>query len=251
MVMRWFAGVVSVVLFALSGYFLLDHYTSRNEPPPNTPAPATNLVMTPEDATAMARSGISGGADLARRVTDDGGPGALGPHVRTSPPQAGQRSGLHVQIPQVWVDTPVIAEGIVDGRMSLPDDLGTTGWLNTTAPLSADEGSTILAGHVSWGGVHGALYYLGLSEPGQIISTWDENDTRVDWVITSVKLYERTALPAQIFQPTGDERQLNVVTCGGELYRSPDGMWYYDSNIVVTAVPMADGNTELAGGQTS
>lgn len=145
----------------------------------------------------------------------------------------------HVRAAAVGLDSPVTASAISDGYMEVPRDLRVSGWLSTTAPLGgAAEGSTLLAGHVTYSGERGAMYYIGLSEPGQVVRTWDEDGAETAWVVTQVRSYRKEALPAEIFQPDGVERQLNLVTCGGRLYRASNGYWYYDSNVVVTAVPL-------------
>lgn len=226
---------LAVVMAAGAGVALWLYLGSGQDEPVNTPAPVADLTLEPEQARQLA--GDVEGVDLDARIAADGD---LGPHVRTSPVVLEESRGpLHVQVPSVRIDAPVQVQGIAGTQMTLPSDLSRLGLLSTTAPLAAtDEGSTLVAGHVSYQGSNGAMFYLGLTRPGQTVRTWDETGALTEWVITDVRLFRKEALPDEIFQPTGVQRQLNLVTCGGQLYRTSTGYWHHDSNIVVTAVPL-------------
>lgn len=147
------------------------------------------------------------------------------------------------QIPMIQVDAMIEEQGVIaQNTMSLPDDLSRVGRLDTTQSLSADEGVTLLAGHVTWRGSHGALYFLGAVRPGATIDTWDADGARTTWAVTSVELFNKQALPDQIFATDGP-RRLVLVTCGGPILQLPDGRWTHEDNIVVTAVPVDDGGS--------
>lgn len=237
--------VLAAVLVAGAGLAFWLYLGSDQAEPVNTPAPAVDLSLTPDEARAVAAGPVQAAAgndsfapvDMDARLVSDGD---QGPYVKTAPVSLDEatRGPLHVQVPSVRIDAPVQSQGISKGQMTLPADLGKLGLLETTAPLGSDEGSTLVAGHVSYGGTPAAMYYLGLTKPGQSVKTWDEAGVETEWVITDVRLYSKQALPAEIFQPVGVPRQLNLVTCGGKLHRTADGYWHHDSNVVVTAVPM-------------
>ena len=156
----------------------------------------------------------------------------------------GEATGLadpasHLYIPSLYVSAPVVPQGVTSSNeMSLPDNLHHVGLLDTTSPLDAGAGSTLIAGHVTAGGHPGALYLLGRVQPGASVSTVDAAGQRTDWVVTSVRNYHKTSLPAEIFRTNG-ERKLTLVTCGGDIIRTPDGRWTHEDNIVVTATPAA------------
>lgn len=122
-------------------------------------------------------------------------------------------------------------------EMLLPDDLHDVGLLDTTSPLDAGEGSTLIAGHVTQQGNHGALYYLGRVRPGASVTTVDADGRHSEWVVTSVRNYHKTSLPGEIFATSG-ARTLTLVTCGGPIVRTGDGRWTHTDNIVVTAAPV-------------
>lgn len=196
----------------------------------------------PEPRTGSRSGGI---VDVGPPVLpEDFDPDNLGPYVRTTPVPASM-GALRLQVPSIYVDAGIVPEGISafdrdqygQSVMELPDSLGDVGWLNTTAALRSTEGTTLLAGHVTVEGVHGAVYFLGLTEPGALVKTTDADGRMSRWVITEVTNYAKTALPEDIFRPTGP-RQLAIVTCGGEVVQLPDGSWSHEENIVVLAVPV-------------
>lgn len=213
-----------------------------HQPPLPTPSPEQTISVAPDEALELAEAG-----QVAQPVLPEGD---FGEYVRTEPvpeppEDTDQVEGSaadvawtnRLQIPNIYVDAPLTNLGITDrGRMALPDDLRYVARLNTTAPLDSDEGTTLLAGHVTWNRDHGALYFLGNITAGSEVRTWDEDGDRTDWVITDVRLYNKKALPEEIFQPDGP-RQLAIVTCGGPIINLPNGGWTHEDNIVVIAVP--------------
>lgn len=229
--------VVGVVLLGmvLAGALLLREGL-RTGPPESTPTPEVALRMDVEEARRLAVSGV----DVPPLAVPEGAD--LGPHVRVRPvavPGVGSsRWADRLQVPSLYVDAPLEGHGVTpQGAMSLPQDLSRVGWLETTQPLGAAHGVTLLAGHVTWNGDAAALYYLGEARPGAAVRTWDARGRREDWVVTAVEVLDKEALPAHLFTPDGP-RRLVLVTCGGELHQLPDRTWTYESNIVVTAVPV-------------
>lgn len=252
---RVLALLAAVVLFAGGGMMA---WHGLHAPPDDTPAPSADVSVSPDEAIQLASSGETAEPEIPE--------GDFGPNVRTTPveepppvtesteegvdqgPGAGGggderavRAGFsnRIQIPSIYVDSRVVHRGVdAAGRMDLTSKLSDVIRLSTTAKLSDDEGTTLLAGHVTQNRVHGALYFLGKVTAGSEIRTWDADGNRTTWVVTSVKMYRKQALPDEIYEPTG-ERQLALVTCGGKLMRLPNGKWTHESNIVVSAVPMS------------
>lgn len=144
-----------------------------------------------------------------------------------------------LQVPSLYIDAHVRAMGTDNSNhMLLPDSLHEIGLLRSQPALSAEEGTTIIAGHVTLNGIGGAMYYLGQVQPGARVRTWDEAGERQEWVVTTVEVIHQQSLPRGLFTKTG-ERRLVLITCGGEQFQRPDGRWSFDHNIVVTAVPVS------------
>lgn len=209
----------------------------RGTPPEPTPVPDREFSLSPEEARAL---GTVADRPIALPTDQD-----LGPYVNTQPVEVPEESTVdagpaasHLYIPSIYVSAPVVPQGVTsDNQMVLPDDLHQVGLLDTTSALDADQGSTLIAGHVTAGGTPGALYFLGRLAPGAAITTVDADGDQTHWVVTSVHSYTKTALPAEIYSTTG-ERMLSLVTCGGPIVRTADGRWTHEDNIVVTAAPV-------------
>lgn len=227
-------AVLAVLLAAAGGYLLW--LGAQESPPDETPEPSRQFTLTRDEA--IAASGEMAEEPLAIPTEDLG---ELGPFVRTEPvAREGEEAAgpfeHRLQIPSIFVDAHVVTEGVTgDNVMTLPADLAKVGLLDTVQPLSAERGSTIIAGHVTYHGSHGALYYLGELEPGARVQTWDTAGQRRDWVVSGVQMFLQGELPDEMFAVDG-ERRLHMVTCGGEIVETSRG-WLYSDNIVVTAVP--------------
>lgn len=229
--------VVLALVLALAGGALI-WAGLRERPPEQTPQPSREYSLTPEEAVASAAAAPTTEVTLA--LPEEVTPEELGPFVRTEPVPAEPPAGFasHLQVPSIYVDAGVVNHGVTeDNVMTLPSDLSKVGLLDTVQPLSAEQGSTVLAGHVTYHGQRGALYYLGEVPPGSRIQTWDDAGQRQDWVVSGVRLHRQGELPDEIFATDG-ERRLHLVTCGGEIVETSRG-WLYSDNIVVTAVPAA------------
>lgn len=253
-VVRAVALVACLALFVAGGFVVFRGL--QEDPPEPTPVPDEEFSISLEEALDSDR--VAADEPLQLPVDVD-----LGPYVNTEPvivPPApstggggsgnagGSGSGSgdgetgnpanHLYIPSIYVSAPVVPQGVTsDNQMSLPSDLRKVGLLDTTSPLGAGEGSTLIAGHVTQQGSHGSLYFLGRLRPGASVTTVDADGQHTAWLVTSVRNYRKTALPAEIFATTGP-RTLTLVTCGGPIIRTSDGRWTHTDNIVVTAQPL-------------
>ncbi|WP_154402181.1 class F sortase [Ornithinimicrobium cavernae] len=253
---RW--GPVAVVamcalLFAGGGFLVLTGL--RETPPEATPAPDQEFSLSAGEALALDRLA----ADLPLVIPDDAD---LGPFVNTAPvtvpaevradtvqavsgraggagPVAGAGHPVnHLYIPSIYVSAPIVPQGVTStDEMELPSDLRQVGLLDTTSPLEAPGGSSLIAGHVTQQGHHGALYFLGRLRAGATVVTVDGAGAQTAWAVTSVRNYRKTSLPAAVFDDSGP-RVLTLVTCGGPIIRTEDGRWTHTDNIVVTATPV-------------
>lgn len=250
-VVRAVALLTCLALFAAGG--LLVYRGLQDEPPTPTPTPDQEFSLSLDEALDVDRVAadqpieIPGDIDLGPYVNTEPvtvppapGTGAGGGGAEGSPGRgpAGLNPANHLYIPSIYVSAPVVPQGVTSSNeMSLPDDLRQVGLLDTTSPLAASEGSTLIAGHVTQQGNHGALYFLGRLRPGASVTTVADEGEHTTWAVTSVRNYRKTSLPVEIFDGTG-ERSLTLVTCGGPIIRTGDGRWTHTDNIVVIARPV-------------
>lgn len=140
-------------------------------------------------------------------------------------------------VPDLGVRAKVVRRGIRgDGTMRLPHDLCRVGWLDTTAPLGARHGSTLLAGRLTRQDRKGALYLLGNLCPGTAVVTTDSVGDPTDWVVACLHAYSGRAMPDPVFDPVGP-RTLTLVACGGTC-RLPGGGSTHARGVIAVAVPL-------------
>lgn len=101
------------------------------------------------------------------------------------------------------------------------------------APLyGGDQGTTMVASHVSMKTGWGALRYLYTLTGGENIYTKDDVGQVQTWQLTQLRVEEHTEFPQEYWSAEGP-RQLVVTTCGGRLSSG-----HYDKNIFAIAVPI-------------
>ncbi|MFD3570208.1 class F sortase [Streptomyces sp. NPDC058667] len=167
----------------------------------------------------------------ARRATTPGF-GAVPAAVAPPPVPADPSVPRELRGPQgLRADLVPVAAGR-DGVLGLPEDVRLGGWWALGAPVGASAGTTLLAGHVdsrrSGLGAFAVLHRLG---PGSRVEVRAANGRVYRYVVTSRRLYARTALPADLFSREGPHR-LALLTCAGT-YDADAGA--YDSNVVLYA----------------
>ena len=183
----------------------------------------------------------------------------------------------HVVIPSLKVDARVVTESVISGGLGIPRDLsqvarysGGAGLALTSKAMSAgaksnepmsagaksnepvsktvsgraaSAGTTLLAGHVNYGGVNGALYKLASIKPGADVYTADNKGTVTHWRVFELTSVVKAALPQDIFTATGP-RRLVIVTCGGSVLHLAGGNTYED-NVLAYAVPVHGDNASM------
>jgi len=140
---------------------------------------------------------------------------------------------VSLSLPSIGVDNANInSVGIeANGELEIPSTVD-VGWYQFGAGVDGGEGSAVLAAHIAYNGVDGVFRRLDQIEVGD--TAFVEADGRtLEYTVTNVRLYDKQALPEDIFRETGDE-QLVLITCGGSF--NPE-LRSYESNVVVTAVP--------------
>lgn len=259
---RWrTVALLGVCVAVLVGGIAAVLIGMQEQPPKPTPTPTGDSSLSADDARAVPRAEADAPVDIPEGdhgpfvrtdpvdsswtdlVAPDGAPGS---DTRSSSGGSGGDDGAvdggsglaanRLVIPALYVDAGVVAEGVREGSMTLPDDLASVGHLKSTAAMNATSGTSLVAGHVTHNGTPGALFLLGKVRPGASVITTDSQGSPTTWVVTTVKSYRKTALPNEIFRKDGT-RQLAVVTCGGRVIRTQDGRYTHEDNIVVTAVP--------------
>lgn len=144
-------------------------------------------------------------------------------------------------IPSLGVDAPLVSVGVKGGKLQVPP-VHQVGRYRGTSSADGSAGSTIIAGHVSWNGVKGALHQLADITPHATVITTDDVGTPTYWSVTGLTSLAKTDLSVDAqgadtpFPSTGPPR-LVLVTCGGVL--DFDGTHYtYSDNVLATASPI-------------
>lgn len=159
------------------------------------------------------------------------------PTVPARGQQAGRSAPTRVRIADLGVNAPVQAVGIdlSTGALAVPVNIQRTGWFRDGAAPGDRTGSVLIAGHVdsarSGVGAFGPLKRATARTRIQV--TTADGRTRT-YRVTTVRTYEKSQLPANIYSTRGSAR-LVLVTCGGP-FNAQTGS--YRDNVVVTAVPV-------------
>lgn len=140
-------------------------------------------------------------------------------------------------VPSLGVYASLSSVRFSGGSLTIPREPSQVGVDVGSASLSADDGTTLLAGHVDLSGTPGALAALAKAQPGALVYVTDGEGRRAAFVTSALQSYSKVSLPRSIFAVDGP-RQLVVVTCGGPVM-TVDGERHYRDNVVLTAVPTA------------
>jgi hypothetical protein len=170
------------------------------------------------------------------------------PDRPSAPPAAGSISPVadvispnRIVIPKLRTTAPIVKVGTTaDRELEVPTDPAKVGWWQYGAKPGAEVGTAILAGHINYAGVKGAMADIGRLNPGDEVDVYgvQNADHRhlVKFSVTGVRTYHKARLPyAQIFDQKSVGR-IVIVTCGGPFDASTGN---YLDNIVVFAVPKA------------
>ncbi|AUI57214.1 class F sortase [Amycolatopsis sp. BJA-103] len=119
-----------------------------------------------------------------------------------------------------------------DGTLPIPEGLDEATWWGSK--LGADQGASLLSGHVNWKGKKGPFDELWRLKTGQEVNVVDTDGGKWVYKIGEIVTVHKTKLAEQsekLFGPDGPHR-LVLVTCGGEYVGGTDG---YEDNRIVTA----------------
>lgn len=123
--------------------------------------------------------------------------------------------------------------------LMIPTNPRKVSWYSGGADLAGgEEGTTLLAGHISWNGVNGSFRWLANAKVGNVIWTKNANGAQQKWIIDKVFYRKQTDFPQTYWSAEGP-RQLILVTCGGPFYNGS-----YEYNVFVSAVPAPEPKPE-------
>lgn len=145
---------------------------------------------------------------------------------------------VSVHIPDLSVKSDVVPVGVdTENNVVVPDDIQEIGWYAFAAGPMDSQGSVVLVGHRD--GVvsgRGAFYGIDQLKPGDPVVLRTSDGSRIKFIVEdaqSVTKARFTELAPEIFSSSGN-KQLILITCGGEYVKSAGG---YQENVLVTAIP--------------
>jgi hypothetical protein len=137
-----------------------------------------------------------------------------------------------LRIPSLHVDTSLelLSRG-PHGAIDVPKDWMRAGWYEDSA-RPGEPGAAVFLGHVD--SPRGPAVFAALStvRQGARVLLDRVDGSTVAFRVTRVELHKRTRFPkVRVYWPTL-QRELRLITCGGQYIRSRGG---YQSNVVVFA----------------
>ena len=139
-----------------------------------------------------------------------------------------------IQMPAIGLRAPVIPERVINGKMTLPANVGDVGWLRKSAGIGDKIGTTVIAGHVSDRHDNpGAVYHLSRAHTGQQITVTRGGTPHQFKVVSKTTFDRRNKLPHRYFVTTGRHR-LVLISCTNKVVY-PNGRFHYTRYIVVVA----------------
>lgn len=171
----------------------------------------------------------SDGATGVPPAVADPGPssGSAAPPVRLS--------ANALSVPSLEIEAEVVAFGVRNDELELPPPAQVAIYEGGAFP-GEPSGTVLIAGHVNSRTLgRGALFNLAEIKPGASVWVSDGSGRAVEYEVVSLKTLRKEALPQDVFARGGTPR-LVIVTCGGNIIRTPTGS-HYESNVIVTAVP--------------
>lgn len=172
------------------------------------------------------------------RISQGGGLGPVGDF------NWGEMRPLEVAIPEANLslpiaNAPVVPTGYGDQvAMQVPNSYY-AGWLMTSAPLTAEKGTTTLAGHVNFSNGNWApMSNLYNAKEGMTVRTTDADGTVTTWVVDGPG---RTVAQNELtnyfkVEDLEGERVLVLITCHSAMNSA--GQLVFTENFVITAKPV-------------
>lgn len=121
------------------------------------------------------------------------------------------------------IEIPALeAESSVDSMLNMDEDgdylppHNGVGMWGKGSTLSSTEGNTLLSSHVWYHGNRGVFWNLNNIQLGNVVTTYDQNGNRTDWLVDSIKETPKNKLPRTVFDGRKGPRKLTLVTCTGK-----------------------------------
>lgn len=185
-------------------------------------------------------------APLPTRTYGPGvGAGARVSVPETAPPPTSTRGVVVPQldpstlsIPSLGTTAPLDVLGVENHQLLLPEPKRLTLFKDGSYP-GDPQGTVLVAGHVNTKSLgRGALFHLAEIKDGATIWVTDATGRPHEYRVVGLQVLMKQALPRSLFSRQGGP-ELVVVTCGGDIVETPEGQ-YYESNVIVTAVPVGN-----------
>lgn len=193
-------------------------------------------ASTAEPTPSAVRSSASASTSSAAASAGPGGttwaPTTPNPDL-SSPPPAGVAEPVSVAIPSIGVTSQLIQLGTDQstGVLVPPVAYDVAGWF-TGGPRPGDTGPSIIAGHVDSHLGPGVFFKLRDVAVGDQVLVARADGSTATFDVYDVEKYPKAAFPTQqVYGPTPD-KELRVITCGGDF---DYGLRSYVDNIVVYA----------------
>ena len=139
---------------------------------------------------------------------------------------------VRLQIPAIAVSTPLVPLGrLPDGSIEVPHDWNTAGWYDR-GPRPGQPGPAVILGHVDSKTGPAVFYRLRALRPRDIVRVSLADGRILVFRVQRVERYPKNEFPTQaVYFPTLN-RELRLITCGGEFDYARGS---YRDNIVVYA----------------
>ena len=189
----------------------------------------------PDDATgADTKAAYSGSPDAAGTSAPDAAQQAYRQQKADVTPN--RLPANRVYIPSVGIYSSIIPEKTSKQGLNIPSQLNRVAWATSTPGIAASAGTTVLAGHVTFGISHGvpvpaAFNTLGNLAKGAVIYTTDAHARVHAWRVSAKR---SQAKDTTWYWHTTGTRQLILITCTG-----PWVSGSHRDNLIVTATPVA------------
>ncbi len=224
--------LVSLIMVGCGGWWLLQTIANAEAPAPRP----TAEFMLPADEVPTAPSNLN----AAGTVDTETGTAAVSPEGMAP---------SHLLIPALGVYAQVVDSGLVNGtshvsgnpvrKLDLPGAMKVAR-SRGAATVAQDDGTLLLAGHVSSRGEKGALNRLVDLRPGEVWYVTDAVGNRAAFKMVGVGevTVAKNQLPKDIWASTGQRRSV-LVTCGGKVVETPQGR-FYESNVLAFGSPVPE-----------
>jgi LPXTG-site transpeptidase (sortase) family protein len=193
----------------------------------------------PGTVPASAAPSTAGGAAAGGTTSGTSG-GTAGGTANTSP--LTRSVPVRLQIPDIGVDTPVIALGLsADNTVQVPpiEAHSPAGWYQGS-PTPGQTGPSVLLGHVTVGQYgDGVFRKLDQLHQGSRLSVRLQDGALADFTVNTVETVAKNQFPTQKVYGNVDRPELRLITCGGQ--KTVDG--YLDNVVVYASLTGSTGGT--------